>query len=147
MDSFYECLPIERKVRMHYNEFMLQIHQKEHKVNQIKASSDTIRQVGNEFCENIDVLCLDEFQVLHISDAMILKRLFESFWDNQLICIFTSNRPPNDLYQNGLQRNLFVPFISLLKEKAHILELQGTDYRLQGTTLENTYFHPLTSDS
>ena len=73
--------------------------------------------VGNRFCKQLKVMCIDEFQVLDIADAMILKRLFESFWDNNLLIVITSNRPPEDLYLNGLQRFLFMPFIDRLNEK------------------------------
>ena len=86
MDMFYNELPIKRKTRLHFAEFMLQIHQHEHKINQEKDRSvDTITKVGNEYCKNLDLICIDEFQVLHISDAMILKRLFEAFFDNNVI--------------------------------------------------------------
>ena len=86
MDMLYNELPIKNKVRLHYSEFMLQIHEEEHKINLKKDRSvDTITQVGNEFCKGMDFLCVDEFQVLHISDAMILKRLFEAFMENNLV--------------------------------------------------------------
>ena len=73
---------------------------------------------------------------------MILKRLFEAFYDNHIICIFTSNWPPDDLYKNGLQWNLFLPFIDLVKRKSQILTLGGVDYRLEGTSLNDMYFTP-----
>ena len=87
---------------------MLQIHQREHIVNKKLAgkghalSGDTIAVVGNEFCENLNLFCIDEFQVLDIADAMILMRLFDSFKDNHLKVVITSNRPPEDLYYDGL---------------------------------------------
>lgn len=86
MDMFYKEMPIKTKRRLHYAEFMLQIHQEEHKVNkQTDRTVDTIKRVGYDYSQNLDLLCLDEFQVLHISDAMILKRLFEAFFDNNMI--------------------------------------------------------------
>lgn len=117
MDQFYECLGDGvGKVKMHYNEFMLEVHKQEHSLNRMlkNQNRDTIATVGNNFCKGLSVICVDEFQVLDIADAMILKRLFESFWDNSVIMFLTSNRPPHDLYMNGLQRFLFLPFIDLL---------------------------------
>jgi cell division protein ZapE len=85
-------------------------------------SGETIAIVGNEICKEITFLYIDEFQVLDIADAMILKRLFEGFCDNRVVCVFTSNRPPSDLYLNGLQRHLFEPFIDMIQEKAHVIK-------------------------
>lgn len=83
---------------------MLKVHQREHKINQkLKGKTgDTISYVGNEFAGDLLVLCIDEFQVLDIADAMILKRLFDTFYANRLIILISSNRPPEDLYLNGL---------------------------------------------
>jgi cell division protein ZapE len=75
-------------------------------------------------------MCIDEFQVLDIADAMILKRLFEGFWANKLIVCMTSNRPPEDLYLNCLQRDLFLPFIDDIKAHSHVINLSSIDYRL-----------------
>lgn len=129
---------------LHYQEFMLQIHQMEHKVNKkLKGKSqDTITAVGDQFCEELLILCIDEFQVLDIADAMILKRLFESFWANRLVVVMTSNRPPEDLYLNGLQRFLFLPFIDLLKEKCEVINLSSIDYRLLHSMGMDSYYTP-----
>lgn len=101
------------KRKLHYNEFMLEVHEKEHILNKRlkNQNKDSIASVGNDLIKDLNVLCIDEFQVLDIADAMILKRLFEAFWANHCIVFMTSNRPPEDLYLNGLQRFLFMPFI------------------------------------
>ena len=109
-----------RKRKQHYNEFMLQIHEMEHKVNKKMRGrvGESIAIVGNEFSIGKSFFFIDEFQVLDIADAMILKRLFEAFIETRMIVVFTSNRPPEDLYLNGLQRPLFLPFIEMLKQRA-----------------------------
>lgn len=121
---------------------MLEIHEREHKLNRkLKGKSqDTINAVANEFSQDLMVLTIDEFQVLDIADAMILKRLFEGFWANKVIVVMTSNRPPDDLYLNGLQRFLFMPFIDDLKSNSHVLNLSSIDYRLLNTMGMDSYY-------
>eukprot|EP00347_Sterkiella_histriomuscorum_P005559 403356147 len=149
MDLFFETLNIDAKRKLHYNEFMLEIHKQEHKLNkELKGqSTDTIHKVGKVFCQDIIFFCIDEFQVLDIADAMILKRLFESFWEQKLLVLFTSNRPPEDLYLNGLQRFLFMPFIDLLNEKSHVINLSSIDYRLLNAMKMDSYYHPTGKDT
>lgn len=116
----------------------------EHKINKkLKGKSeDTITAVGDVFSEDLLLLCIDEFQVLDIADAMILKRLFDSFWANRLILVMTSNRPPEDLYLNGLQRFLFMPFIDDLKHKCEVINLSSIDYRLLHSMGMDSYYSP-----
>mmetsp|Transcript_6543 Transcript_6543/g.4681 ORF Transcript_6543/g.4681 Transcript_6543/m.4681 type:complete len:158 (+) Transcript_6543:488-961(+) len=150
MDMFYSTLPEgNHKHFLHYNEFMLQVHESEHKVNKKLKNKrgDTIKVVGNNFSLPLTFFAIDEFQVLDIADAMILKRLFESFWENRLVVVFTSNRPPDDLYLNGLQRDLFLPFIDMLKKKSTIINLSCFDYRLLHSMGLDTFYHPLCTET
>lgn len=137
MDLFYAVLPTSvASKRVHFHAFMLDIHAKLHAAREKKGSGDPLASVAHDLAAQYRVLCLDEIQVTDVGDAMLLKRLFEGLFDKGTVVVFTSNRPPQDLYYNGLQRELFVPFIHLVEQKCHVYSLSSpTDYRLLATPL------------
>lgn len=128
MDGFYACLPYRRKRRIHFHNFMLEVH---HAMQRQAHASDPLLAVADEIARANRLLCLDEFHVDDIADAMILGRLLEALFARGVVVLTTSNYAPDDLYPNGLQRQNFLPAIGLLKRAMKVLQLDGaTDYRM-----------------
>lgn len=142
MDLFFGCVRIDRKRRVHFHEFMIEVHARIAEVRK-KEAGDPIVPVAKALAENLRLLAFDEMVINNTADAMILSRLFTAMMAEGLTMVATSNRPPQDLYKDGLQRDSFLPFIALLKDKLDILPLNGpTDYRLDRLGRMDTWLVP-----
>ncbi|MBN9232697.1 MULTISPECIES: cell division protein ZapE [Phyllobacteriaceae] len=153
MDIFFELLPVRRKRRVHFNDFMadvqdrIQKHRQARKEGTVKED-DPIPPVAKALAEESWVLCFDEFSVTDIADAMILSRLFSALFANGVVLIATSNVAPRDLYRDGLNRQLFLPFIAILERHADVVTLDSdTDYRLEKLSRMPVYMTPLEADT
>jgi len=137
MDLFFAAAPVASKWRVHFHEFMAEVHDRIHAVRQqIKAGTikdrDPIALVAAAIAQESWLLCFDEFHVTDIADAMILGRLFAHLFDLGVVVVATSNVPPQELYREGLSRDLFVPFIALIEERMKVVQLAArTDFRLE----------------
>ena len=131
MDLFFDAAPVARKRRVHFHEFMLEIQDRLHRRRGAGRVDDLLPAVAGDIAEDAWLLCFDELHVVNIADAMILGRLFETLFTRGAIAVATSNWPPDRLYEGGLQRQLFLPFIDLLKARLDVLHLEAArDYRL-----------------
>ncbi len=149
MDQFFELVPNVRKQRTHFHEFMGDVHtrinrfRKRLKAGEIKGD-DPIVPVADDIAADVRLLCFDEFSVTDIADAMILGRLFERLFERGLTVVATSNVPPDQLYRNGLNRPLFLPFIDLIKAHMAVFHLDAPkDFRLEKLSSEPVYVTPL----
>ncbi len=123
MDLFFEEAPVARKTRIHFNEFMVETHARIHEERQKAGTTDPIAPVAREIANAATLLCFDEFQVTDVADAMILGRLFEQLFERGVVIVATSNTPPDRLYEGGLNRQLFLPFIAEIRQRLDVLEL------------------------
>ncbi|MDO9638110.1 MAG: cell division protein ZapE [Pseudotabrizicola sp.] len=142
MDLFYQSTDIAKKRRVHFHAFMQDIHHGIHAARQTGVE-DPIAPVAEAIIKDTRLLAFDEMQITDITDAMIVGRLFEKLFAAGVVIVTTSNRPPEDLYLNGLNRALFLPFIAMLRDRLIIHELASpNDYRQHRLSGAQVYFHP-----
>ncbi len=159
MDLFFDSAPVARKRRAHFHEFMAQVHgligawrkgdagARKAKFGQFRGD-DPIVPTAELIAEDARLLCFDELHVTDIADAMILGRLFEALFARGVVMVATSNRPPDDLYKDGLNRQLFTPFIEMLKEKMELVGVRGpVDFRLDRLKAGRVWFTPIDPDN
>lgn len=142
MDLFAEATQIEQKRRVHFHAFMQDLHRGMHAARKTGVE-DPLAPVAEAVAASTRLLCLDEMQITDITDAMIVGRLFTMLLEAGVVIVTTSNRPPPDLYKDGLNRALFLPFIDLLQDRLQVIELRSpTDYRQHRLEGAQVYFHP-----
>jgi cell division protein ZapE len=149
MDMFFDAAEAPRKRRAHFHAFMADVHARLNQWRQARkrgevAGDDPIAPVASDLARETPLLCFDEFSVRDIADAMILSRLFTAFFAAGIVVVATSNVAPDDLYKDGLNRALFLPFIALIKERLEVIRLDArTDYRLEKLQRGPVYYTPL----
>lgn len=145
MDCFYTAVPLKRKTRLHFHEFMREVHRE---LAALQGTVNPLDRLAKQIAEKYRLICFDEFHVSDITDAMILHRLLKALFDNGVGMVTTSNFQPDDLYPNGLNRDRLLPAIEMLKQELQVINVDnGTDYR--GLTMEQLalYHTPLGPDA
>ncbi|MFT4269725.1 MAG: cell division protein ZapE [Pantoea sp.] len=145
MDLFFQSIPGDRKLRLHFHRFMLRVHEE---LTQLQGHSDPLLIVADRFKAETDILCFDEFFVSDITDAMLLGTLMEALFERGIALVATSNIPPDDLYRNGLQRARFLPAIEQIKRHCDVMNVDaGIDYRLRTLTSAHLWSFPLNDET
>jgi cell division protein ZapE len=141
MDLFFDHIPIDAKKRVHFNVFMLDVHNSITLLRKDGKGQNPLQTIAKDIADTVRVLCFDEFQVYDIADAMVLSELFTHLFNHGVTVIATSNVAPDDLYKDGLQRSRFLPFIPLIKKHMDIVHIDSdTDYRQQALRDDGVYF-------
>lgn len=141
MDTFFEALPTQRKMRVHFHRFMYRVHDELKRLGDVE---NPLEKVADVFKKEADIVCFDEFFVSDITDAMILGTLMQAMFRRQMILVATSNIVPQELYRNGLQRARFLPAIALIEQHCEVLNVDsGIDYRLRTLEQAEIYHYPL----
>jgi len=145
MDTFYDTLPFERKLRAHFHRFMQRVHRE---LKLLAGEKNPLQIIARKLAGEARVICFDEFFVSDIADAMILGGLFEALFGHGVTLVATSNIEPDGLYKDGLQRARFLPAIALLKRHTLVLNVEGgTDYRLRALQKAELYHYPLDAEA
>jgi len=140
MDIFYQCLPTQRKCRIHFHQFMIDVHRS---LKQMQGLENPLQNLARGLSKKFKVLCLDEFVIIDIADAMIVSGLLEALFEQGVVLVTTSNSLPQNLYHDGLQRARFLPAIDLITQHCEVVNLDGgEDYRLRGLRQTHLYNTP-----
>jgi len=141
MDCFFQAVPLTRKTRLHFHEFMREVHRS---LQDLKGTPNPLQELGAQIARRFRLICFDEFHVSDVTDAMILHRLLEAMFANRVSIVTTSNFAPDDLYPNGLHRDRILPAIALLKDRLEVINVDaGTDYRSRTMQHVKRYHSPL----
>lgn len=145
VDTFFDCLPFENKLRMHFHRFMRRIHNER---KELRDQADPLVIIGKQLAKEARVLCFDEFVVNDVADAVILVKLMDVLFAEGVSLVATSNVEPKNLYKGGLQRDLFLPAIDLIYQYTDVVNIDsGIDYRLRFLDKAETYFTPLNNQA
>lgn len=145
MDLFFDSLSTNNKVRLHFHRFMQMVHKN---LTEIAGEKNPLEKIAKKLAKDYKIICLDEFFVKDITDAMILGNLCEALFANKVVLVTTSNIHPDNLYKDGLQRQKFLPAIEALKNNTHILEIVSeTDYRMRSLREAKLYYYPKTEEN
>jgi len=141
MDSFFNAVPLQRKTRLHFHEFMREVHRE---LAELQGTVNPLHELGRRIGRRHRLICFDEFHVSDVTDAMILHRLLDSMFEHRVSIVTTSNFHPDELYPNGLHRDRILPAIELLKRKLEVVNVDnGTDYRQRTLEQVELYHTPL----
>jgi cell division protein ZapE len=141
MDCFFQAVPLKRKVRLHFHEFMREVHRE---LQELKGTVNPLDELGKRIARKFRLICFDEFHVADVTDAMILHRLLDALFANRVSIVTTSNFAPDALYPNGLHRDRILPAIALLKDQLEVISVDnGIDYRRRTLEQVEMYQTPL----
>ena len=141
MDAFFQAVPLQRKTRLHFHEFMREVHRE---LQELKGTVNPLDELGKRIARKFRLICFDEFHVADVTDAMILHRLLDALFANRVSIVTTSNFEPDALYPNGLHRDRILPAIALLKAQLEVINVDnGTDYRRRTLEQAQLYHTPL----